>query len=132
MVTGVITMDNKKPVLLIVEDEADINEAYQIVLRSAGYDVKAAADGNEALKIVKKIEPDLILLDIRMPYKDGIEFLKEYNLPTHPKVKVIIFSNYDMQDAIQKAYDLGAEGYVLKADMSPKELEELVEDNLRA
>jgi CheY-like chemotaxis protein len=109
-------MADKKAVILIVEDEADINEAYQIVLKSAGYDVISAANGEEALKITKKIEPNLILLDLRMPQKDGIEFLREFDAQKHPAVKVIIFSNYDMQEEIQKAYDLCAQGYVLKAD----------------
>jgi DNA-binding NarL/FixJ family response regulator len=124
-------MADKKAVILIVEDEADINEAYQIVLKSAGYDVISAANGEEALKVTKKIEPNLILLDLRMPQKDGIEFLREFDAQKHPAVKVIIFSNYDMQEEIQKAYDLGAQGYVLKAEMSPKELEEIVKDNLK-
>jgi DNA-binding response OmpR family regulator len=119
-----------KAVVLIVEDEADIKEAYKIVLESAGYNVRTASNGEEALKVTEEIEPNLILLDLRMPQKDGITFLKEFDTRKHPAVKIIIFSNYDMQEEIQKAYDLGAQDYVLKAEMSPKELEEIVKNNL--
>jgi DNA-binding response OmpR family regulator len=108
-------MADKKAVILIVEDEADINEAYQIVLKSAGYDVISAANGEEALKITKKIEPNLILLDLRMPQKDGIEFLREFDAQKHPAVKVIIFSNYDMQEEIQGAAPIS----ILKIRISP-------------
>lgn len=121
----------KKKIVLIVEDEVSLNEAYQLVLQKAGYDVRVAYDGEEALEITKTIEPAVILLDLRMPRVDGIEFLKQYKLISeHAKVKVIIFSNYDMQKEIDEAYKLGARRYVLKAWASPKELQKLVKDTL--
>ena len=121
----------KKATVLIVEDEGTLNEAYQMVLSKAGYDVKAAFNGKEALELTKDMEPDLILLDLRMPFMDGIEFLKSYDLKQHhPKVKVIVFSNYDMQKEIDEAYKLGADRYILKAWASPKELLQLVQNTL--
>src|SRR5574338_278938 len=118
--------------ILIVEDEQNLNEAYQMILKSAGHEVYAAYDGSEALKITDNLEPDLILLDLRMPKVGGVEFLKQYNLKeNHPKVKVVIFSNLDTQKEIDDAYKLGADKYMLKAWASPKELINLVESLLK-
>lgn len=128
---GVVKVSTKK--ILIVEDEQVLNEAYQTVLQKSGYDVSVAYDGLEALELTKSIEPDLILLDLRMPRVGGIEFLKEYNLlGKHPDVKVIVFSNLDTQKEIDEAYNLGARKYMLKAWASPRELVKLVEDTLKA
>jgi DNA-binding response OmpR family regulator len=118
--------------ILIVEDERNLNEAYQMILSSQGYEIVAAYDGTEALDLTKDFEPDLILLDLRMPTMGGVEFLKKYNLKkSHPKVKVVIFSNLDTQKEIDEAYKLGAEKYMLKAWASPKELTQLVKSLLK-
>lgn len=122
----------RKGTILVVEDEQALNEAYQMILRKVGYNVFVAFDGQEALDIVAKEEPDIILLDLRMPRMDGIEFLRNYNLrQNHPNVKVIIFSNYDMQKEIDEAYNLGADRYFMKALASPKELLQVVENTLQ-
>jgi len=118
--------------ILIVEDERNLNEAYQMILKNEGHDIRAAYDGTEALEITKDMEPDLILLDLRMPKMGGVEFLKKYDLKNnHPKVKVVIFSNLDTQKEIDEAYGLGAEKYMLKAWASPKELIQLVNNLLK-
>lgn len=120
-----------KPQILIVEDEAGINEVYQIVLKGAGYSVRAAFNGQEALNLLNTIEPNVILLDLRMPKVDGLEFLRQYDLKKHPKVKVVILSNYDAENEIKEAHRLGASRYVLKAWSSPNELELLVKKVLQ-
>jgi two-component system response regulator VicR len=120
-----------KKKILIVEDEIALLEAYELVLNSEGYEVKVAHDGEEALEVVQTYEPDLILLDLRMPRVNGVEFLKRYKpAQTHPSVKIIVFSNLDSDKEIQEAYALGAEKYVLKAWASPRELIKLVKDML--
>ena len=117
--------------ILIVEDEQTLNEAYQMILSQEGYDVHVAYDGKEALEKCKAVEPDLILLDLRMPKMGGIEFLEAYELEKkHPKVKVIVFSNLDTQSEVDQAYQLGAHKYMLKAWASPKELSQLVANTL--
>ncbi len=117
--------------VLIVEDEPDLANAYQILLEKAGYSVTLAHSGKDALEKTEDFEPDIILLDLRMPIMDGVEFLKQYNLKeNHPDVKVIVFSNYDMQTEIDEAYRLGAERYVLKAWASPREILKIIEDTL--
>ncbi len=125
-------MTKTPPKILIVEDDTALNEAYNTILGSAGYDVKTAFNGKEALTVTATYEPDIIFLDLRMPVMDGIEFLKAYNKKDkHPKVKIIVFSNYDMQREVDEAYELGAERYVLKALASPNEVIKIVKDLTR-
>jgi len=117
--------------ILIAEDETTLNQAYQFILKSAGFTVWSAFDGKEALRIAKQREPDLILLDLRMPHMDGLHFLREYNIQQHhPNVRVIVFSNYDIQKDIEAAYQYGADRYLLKAWASPQELLRVVKDTL--
>jgi CheY-like chemotaxis protein len=124
----------KKPAtILVVEDENTLNQAYQIILQNGGYTVYSAFDGEDALAKAAEHEPDLILLDLRMPHMDGLNFLRHYELKKqHPKVKVIVFSNYDIQKDIDEAYSQGADRYILKAWASPNELLKIVADTLAA
>lgn len=119
----------KQPNILIIEDDTALNQAYVTILGSAGYSVRSAFDGQEALQLAEENEPDIIFLDLRMPTLDGIGFLKAYQPKKHHKeAKIIVFSNYDLQQEIDEAYTLGAQRYVLKAWASPKELIKIVED----
>lgn len=121
-------MPKARPIILVVEDDAALNDAYKTILTTSGYDTRTAFNGEEALQAAMKQEPDIIFLDLRMPVLDGIGFLKAYHPKKHPHVKIIIFSNYDMQREVDEAYELGAERYVLKAWASPKELIKIVQD----
>lgn len=116
--------------ILIVEDEALLNEAYETVLKHEGYEVDKAFNGQEALDILKEKTPNLILLDLRMPKMDGLTFLAELKKTKHPKFKIIVFSNYDVQKDIDSSFELGATHYVLKAYASPKELVRIVRNSL--
>jgi len=115
--------------ILIVEDDIDLNGAYEMILTSSGYAVSTAFNGVEALDVIKrKGEFDIIFLDLRMPVMDGIEFLKQYDAPSHEDTTIIVFSNYDAKKEVDEAYDLGADRYVLKARAAPKELIKIVDD----
>jgi CheY-like chemotaxis protein len=119
--------------ILIVEDEKALNEAYKIVLSKEGYDVRTAFNGLEALSECKEHTFDLILLDLRMPKMDGIEFLKNFKPSKKaPNTKVIVFSNYDDRREVQEALKHGAERYIIKAWSSPSELVKIVRDSLSA
>lgn len=125
-------MGKTQPSILVVEDDLALNDAYKTILSSAGYDTRAAFNGEEALKLTNERDPDIIFLDLRMPVMDGIGFLKAYEPKAkHPHVTIIVFSNYDMQREVDEAYQLGAERYVLKAWASPKELIKIVQDLAR-
>ena len=118
-----------QPTVLVVEDDLALNDAYKTILTTAGYSTHVAFNGEEALEITKSTEPDIIFLDLRMPIMDGIAFLKAYEPKRkHPHVKIVVFSNYEMQREVDEAYQLGAERYVLKAWASPKELIKIVQD----
>lgn len=120
-------MSKKK--ILVVEDEKVLNGAYQTILEKTGYDVRAAFDGNEALEILEDYEPDTILLDLKMPNLDGIGFLKKYKeMDLKKRSKIVLFSNFDLQQEIDEAYNLGADKYVLKAWASPKDLLKIVQE----
>lgn len=125
-----MTKADKKARILIVEDEKLLNEAYETVLKHEGYEVDKAFNGQEALDVLKKSKPDLILLDLRMPKMDGLTFLAELKKTDYPKFKIIVFSNYDVQKDIDRSFDLGATHYVLKAYASPKELVRIVRNSL--
>ena len=120
-------MPKKK--ILIVEDEEELNEAYAFVLDAEGYEVTTAFNGEEGLEAAELTKPDLILLDLRMPVMDGLGFLREYK-KLNQKSKIIIFSNYDLQQEIDEAFKLGAGNYVLKAMTAPKELVQMVKKTL--
>lgn len=121
----------KQAKILIVEDDTDLNSAYNMILSSAGYDVSSAHNGEEALaQIEASGDPHIMFLDLRMPVMDGIEFLKKYDAPAHKDTTIIVFSNYDAQKEVDQAYELGAHRYVLKARAAPKELIRIVEDTL--
>lgn len=120
---------NKTPVsILIVEDDHALNDAYTMILEGAGHTVSRAFDGKAALEhLAQHGDPDIILLDLRMPVLDGIGFLKEYHPVEHPSTTIVVFSNYDAHKDIDEAYSLGVERYVLKARAAPKDLLHLVD-----
>ena len=117
--------------ILIVEDEKALNEAYQMVLKKAKHKVFAAYDGQEGLALFKSESPELVLLDLRMPKMDGVEFLKRLKpAQNYPDVDIIVFSNFDDQAEIDKAFKYGARRYLLKAWSSPAELIKVVNETL--
>ena len=119
----------KNPVILVVEDDTVLNDAYKTILESANHTVFTAYDGQEALEVTKQHTPDIIFRDRRMPGMDGIGFLKAYKpKETNPNAHVIVFSNYDMQAEVDEAYQLGADRYVLKALAAPNDLLKIVAD----
>ncbi|MBS1746417.1 MAG: response regulator transcription factor [Bacteroidetes bacterium] len=115
-------MDLKEKIILIADDEPDILEIVSFNLQLEGYTVHTAKDGNEALEKAKQINPQLIILDIMMPFKNGVEVCKI--LRTLPKFKdtLIIFLTALSNEAMHiKGLDTGADDYVTKP-ISPKVL----------
>ena len=121
-------MTENKMNILIVEDDEDLNKAYNMIISSAGHEVASAHDGKQALEQLSAgLKPDIIFLDLRMPVLDGIGFLKEYDAQSNDAT-VVVFSNYDAQDEVDEAFSLGAHRYVLKARAAPKELLRIISD----
>lgn len=114
--------------IFIVEDDEDLNKAYNMIIASDGHTVTSAFDGKQALEALDGgLSPDIIFLDLRMPVMDGIAFLKKYDATAHDAT-VVVFSNYDAQDEVDEAFSLGAHRYVLKARAAPKELLRIISD----
>jgi phosphoserine phosphatase RsbU/P len=119
--------------ILVVEDDQRLKLTYDILLHKEGHEVERAEDGEEALQKLESFKPDLILLDIRMPKVDGIEFLRLANAPVkHPNTKIIVFSNMEQPEQLEQAYKYGATRYMLKASTSPKQLADLIATTLES
>lgn len=117
--------------IFIVEDDQDLNAAYRMILTRQKYTVETAFNGDEALQKVEKFDPDLILLDLLMPVKSGVEFLQEYDVVNkHKNVKVLIFTNLEHASEIHEAFRLGADQCVIKAWTAPQGLLKIVSDVL--
>lgn len=115
-------MDQRK--ILIVEDDKFLYDLYQRVLLEAGFLVDVAIDGEEGLKRAEEGQYDLVLLDIMLPKKNGVDVLKALksdgskakNLP------VIVLSNLGQEDIIQQCLRMGAVGYLVKVQNLPQEV----------
>lgn len=113
--------------ILIVEDNDMLNRAYRTILEKNGHKVESSTNGQEALDALAKFEPKVILLDLLMPNMGGIEFLRQYDAKSaHKDVKIVILTNLGKEEDVQKAMDLGAYKYVIKAHSSPADLAALV------
>lgn len=101
--------------LLVVDDDADLREALQDVLRDAGYEVLTAANGRQALEVLARapVTPLLVLLDMMMPVLDGAGFLRElYARPGGRDIPVVVFSA--SAGAREEAEQLSARAYLRK------------------
>ncbi len=125
-------MDEKTKKILIVEDEATLQKALQEVLTAEGYGVLSALDGSRGLEIAREENPDLILLDIILPKMDGFEVLEALKSEEKTKsIPVIILTNLSDVSDVQKALDLGATTYLVKADFSLEDVIKKVKETLR-
>ena len=110
--------------LLIVDDESDIREFARNFFKKRQIEVFVASGGRQALEIVTKESPDLILLDVRMEEMTGIEVLRELR-KNNPSVKVIMVSGVEEEETIAEAKTLGVIGYIHKPFIL-EELEKIV------
>ncbi len=115
-------------VVLIVEDEKLLREVYELILTSKGFEVHTAENGQEGLKKLKTIVPDLVLLDIFMPIIDGREFLRNVDLQDYPNTKIVVCSNLSDIETQEEMLGLGAQKFVLKSTLAPQDLIDLVQE----
>lgn len=115
-------MDTKAKKILVADDEPDILEIIGYNLKREGYDIYTAKDGNEALDKAKQILPDLIILDIMMPYKTGIEVCQILRAnPLFKNTLIIFLTALNDENSQIKGLESGADDYVSKP-ISPKVL----------
>lgn len=109
--------------ILFVEDEAALQEALGGVLKQAGYEVISALDGEIGLRLAKSEKPDLILLDLILPKFSGFEVLKILSDNGETKeIPVIVLTNMEKMEDINKAIELGAKTYLVKTDYDLEEV----------
>ncbi|HWB38770.1 MAG TPA: response regulator [Candidatus Saccharimonadales bacterium] len=111
--------------VLCIEDEHFIAELYTRALNKAGYEVTTIVDGAEGLEAAKTNQYDIILLDLMVPNLSGIEILRALRDPTlNPPVKskIIITTNLEQRDDVRADIESQADGYLVKAEITPKEL----------
>lgn len=114
--------------IIIVEDDPMISEIYQKKFSEAGFEVLTATSGEQVLNMAKRDQADVILLDLIMPKMDGFEVVRNLRSGDYNQdLKIIIFSNLNEQEKIDKAIALGANGFVAKSNYSPSELVKEVE-----
>lgn len=117
--------------ILIIEDDQSLYNVYSSELKLRGYDVYHCADGMQALADIEEIKPDLILLDIILPGRNGLEILEELmSKEENMETKVIMVTNYGNDENVRKALELGASDYVLKYNIVPSELSKKVAQEL--
>jgi two-component system response regulator AtoC len=104
---------NDKPRILVVEDDDELRKSLVAQLSNEGYDVREASSGNTAIPIAYGTALNLILLDLNMPYINGIEFLK-FMRGTFPGTKIIVLTAYAEPETITDCKNLGAEEVILK------------------
>lgn len=113
--------------IVLMEDEKVLGEILLAKLYDAGYDAKWALDGEAGMKVIRAFTPDLVLLDIVMPKKDGYEVLEEMRKDAAMKnIPVIVISNSGQPVEIKRILGLGAKDYIIKAQFSPEEVLEKV------
>jgi DNA-binding response OmpR family regulator len=115
--------DRKVRRVVVADDDADIVDILRFNLETAGYEVEAAVDGVEALELVTRTRPDLVVLDIMMPKMDGLEVLAELKANPDTKDIPVVMLTAKSSDADQwSGWEAGADYYITK----PFDLEELL------
>ncbi|CAN5179501.1 response regulator [soil metagenome] len=115
----------------IIEDDQTISQMYRFKFEAEGYQVETAENGKLGLELAEAIKPDIILLDLMMPEMTGDEMLEKLRKTTWGKdIKVIILTNMGEQEIPENVRKLGVEAVILKADMTPRQVAELVKKHL--
>ncbi len=115
---------DKDKIILLVEDDKLIREIYTFTLQKAGFEVLAAADGEEGVAHAKT-HPDakLMFLDVIMPETNGVDVLKKLKAdPATANIPVVLLSNLTDDKVVDEAMKLGASEYLVKAQISPSQL----------
>ena len=117
--------------IAIVEDDLAIAQMYRLKFEAEGHKVEIAENGRLGLELCKQMKPDVVLLDLMMPEMNGDEMLEKMRATEWGKhIKVIILTNVGEQEAPEKLKTLGVVAFIVKAEMTPKQVSELVQQKL--
>jgi len=117
-------MDNQQKKILIVEDDQFLREFYQELLESEGYQVEVAADGETGLGKIREGGYNLVLLDIMLPRKDGLQVMRDLKVqpPQKNNGSIVVLTNLGQDAIIKECFNLGADGYLIKSALNPDEV----------
>jgi two-component system response regulator ResD len=115
----------------IIEDDQAISQMYRLKFEAEGYKVETAENGQLGLELAEKMQPNIILLDLMMPVMSGEEMLAKLRATDWGKdIKVIILTNRGEQEIPDEVKKLNVLAVILKADMTPRQVHELVKAKL--
>jgi CheY-like chemotaxis protein len=118
--------------ILLIEDDKLLRRACEAGLKKRGFTVQTAVDGEEGLRQARAELPDLILLDMLMPKLSGVQVLEQLKNGEQTRdIPVVVLSNSSAESDMQKARELGAVGYLIKASLSLRELGDKVTDVIK-
>ncbi len=120
----------QRKTVLVVDDAEMFQKIYKSKLLTDGFKVKIAGNGVEALKMIAEEKPDIILLDINMPIMDGFRVLQNVKGDMGLEIPIIVLSSRGQPEEVEKAMDLGADGYLIKTTAKPKEVVEKIKQAL--
>ena len=121
----------RKLKVCVVEDEEMISEMYRAKLEEDDYQVFTADDGEKGYEVIKRSNPDIALIDIMMPNKDGINLIKQLRKEKDfAGLPVIILTNNDEQKTVEKTYDLDVAFYLIKSQYQPSDVSRIVKEVL--
>jgi len=121
-----------EPKLLIIEDDEFLVKIYESKFKAAGFQVESALGGEEGVVMARSIKPDLILLDLIMPNKNGFQVLEELQAdPEFKKIPVVVLSNLGQEADIKRALEGGAVDYIVKADVTLQDIIEKLKTYLK-
>jgi CheY-like chemotaxis protein len=118
--------------VLFVEDDASVAQMYRLKLELDGYTVDVAGDGLSALEKARSSRPDMIFLDIRLPKLDGLAVLEALRSdPTTTKIPVVILSNWNETELVERGIKLGALDHMIKSQTTPARLSQRLAEWLK-
>jgi DNA-binding response OmpR family regulator len=121
------------PKIAIVEDDLAIAQMYRMKFEAEGYRVDIAENGKLGLALCEQMKPDLVLLDLMMPEMNGDEMLEKMRATDWGKdIRIIVLTNVGEQEAPDKLKNLHVRAYIVKAEMTPKQVAELAKKELAA
>jgi DNA-binding response OmpR family regulator len=121
------------PKIAIIEDDQAISQMYRFKFEADGFEVETAENGELGLELCKSMKPDIVLLDLMMPQMTGDEMLEALRKTAWGKdIKVVILTNKGEQEIPAKVKELGVSAVILKADMTPRQVEDVVQKQLAA
>lgn len=118
--------------IAIIEDDPVISQMYRMKFEADGFDVQLADNGKRGVALVESFTPDIILMDLQMPHMGGAEALSEIRGQDWGKtIPVIILTNLGEEEAPKTLRDLGIHSYIVKAELTPRQVVVRVKDALK-